>query len=110
MRDLVRTFGGDLSDLAAAVGMPSSALRRPCTVTTTLKLAHATGVNASELLRAFGHADIAEFLEALYGRPTSRVASDLTPHEARLIELWRGVTVGDRRHLLVLLRRLAHES
>lgn len=111
LEELVEQYGGTQKALATALGLHESAISHwkdgPPGVQHCLELARVTRTRASKILRAAGHAKVAELIEDLYGsaaiqqRPTG-----LTPLEEKHIREWRALPIRERKALEVIVARL----
>lgn len=95
---------------AEALGMSPSRFLRATKgeytfdVLNCLKLAQLTGVSPSRVLRAAGKGDVADIVEALYGKQS------ITAAERQLLERWAALSPKARETLTTLMRELAGEK
>jgi len=95
-----------------AIGMTSSRLSRalnegdfPFNVANCLRLAKISGESPTEILRAAGKEDVADLIEALYGRE-----AEFTVKEREILEAWRAATPRAQEAIRSLLNDLVPQK
>jgi len=103
-------YGGTKQQLARELGITPSSLSHlavgnmGASVDVCLRLAAASGVSASKILRAAGKHDVADLIEQLYGRAaTARIGVAMSPDEREFIEKLRRVRPRSRRAIRFLI-------
>lgn len=117
LRALVRRYGGTDQSFASAAEITESQLshwkhgRGTPGLESCLRIAKASGENASQVLRAAGHGELADLVEHLYGPAAERRATfhrdrPVTGAEQALLDRWRLLTPHDRQTILRLIASL----
>jgi len=117
LRALVRRYGGTDQAFASAAGITPSQLshwthgRGVPGLEACLRLAKASGENASQVLRAAGHGELADLVEHLYGPAAARRAMfhrdrPLSGAEQALLDRWRTLSPHDRHTIQRLILSL----
>lgn len=96
---------------AKALGINSSRLSRamntgdfPFNVSNCLRLAKISGESPTAILRAAGKGDVADLIEALYGKDRTRL---LTPSERELLDAWHRMSPRAQEALQSIIDDLA---
>jgi transcriptional regulator with XRE-family HTH domain len=114
--ELVSDFGGSRTDFAKAVGVSPSTLSHflggrashPPSTEVCLRIALASRVPPTRVLRAAGRTQIAELIEQLYGAAAKfRQHVNVTPHEYTHLEQWRKLDDKTRHALQLVVEHAA---
>lgn len=122
LRELVQDWGGPKSSFARAIQISPSRLSHALAGTDhftvgielCLRIARATGMSPSRVLRAAGKGEVADLIEELYGkavpRPTFTQQGHRRLEQERHWDLWQSIDPRAQRALTVLLEQAAAAS